>query len=137
MHMPSFAANSPIDPTTALHLGRAATDPTASTSRLPRWFAGPAAVPPAEVASAQLWRLFAIDAQESGDMARALQCWREVGQHAPDALDAMFHVACCHALDEPGRASLIFDALAHDPAAPGGVRLRCAKLAELLESAAN
>lgn len=110
----------------------------ASGGRWQRWFGAPAAAPAPEATSAQLWRLFATDAQDSGDTARALQCWREVGQHAPDALDAMFHIACCHALlDEPGRACLIFEALAHDLTAPAGLRRRCAKLAALLDPAAD
>lgn len=134
MNLPSLAAAQPTFLTAAPRLGRASDAMPSSAGPWQRWFGAPAAVPPAEATSAQVWRLFATDAQESGDIARALQCWREVGQHAPDALDAMFHVACCHALlDDAGRACLIFDALAHDPAAPAGLRQRCAKLAALLE----
>ena len=136
MNLPSFSAAQPTRRIAAPRLARDGEAASASAGRLQRWFGAPAAVPPAEATSAQVWRLFATDAQECGDIARALQCWREVGQHAPDALDAMFHVACCHALlDDAGRAGLIFDALAHDPTAPARLRRRCAKLAALLVSA--
>lgn len=86
------------------------------------------------VDSAQRWRLYATDAQDSGDPARALQCWREVARRQADALDAMFHIGCCHALlQQPGRACLIFDALAHAPGTPDALRQRCTRLLSVLD----
>ena len=88
--------------------------------------------------SAHVWRLCATAAQEDGDSARALQCWREVALREPNALDAMFHIACCHArLHEAGRACLILDSLAHSPRTPEPLRQRCLRLLCLLEPASG
>lgn len=90
------------------------------------------------VDSAHDWRLFATEAQEDGDSARALQCWREVALREPNALNAMFHIACCHArLHEAGRACLILDSLAHSPRTPEPLRQRCLRLLCLLEPASG
>ena len=121
----------------------AASSARTAPPRLPFAAAAPRRPDPAQArapapGSAQLWRLFATDAQEAGDAARALQCWREVALREADALDAMFHIACCHALlQEPDRACLIFDALAHAPAAPQALRRRCGRLLNLLDTAAT
>lgn len=87
-------------------------------------------------AQALRWRRLANEALTAGDPVGALRAWREVGKREPGALDVLFNLGCCHALNhEPQRACLVFDALADSPQAPAALRQRAARLAALLAPA--
>lgn len=84
--------------------------------------------------TANHWRAAAKRAQLRGNVAAALQCWLQVRQVQPRALDVLFHIACCHALlDEPGRACVMLYALAEHPDTPAPLRERAERLAQALE----
>ena len=89
---------------------------------------------PQRYGDVQHWRTVASRAMLAGDAELALRCWRHVRQLQPEALDALFHIACCYArLNEPGRACLIFHALATAPTVPEDLRQRAARLAALVD----
>ena len=93
-----------------------------------------ATVMPQRYGDVQHWRTVATRAMLAGDAELALRCWRHVRQLQPEALDALFHIACCYArLNEPGRACLIFHALAIAPTVPEELRQRAARLAALVD----
>ena len=93
-----------------------------------------AAAMPQRYGDVQHWRTVASRAMLAGAADLALRCWRHVRQLQPEALDALFHIACCYArLNEPGRACLIFQALATAPTVPEDLRQRAARLAALVD----
>lgn len=81
------------------------------------------------------WREAAQRATDRGDTELALSCWNHVRRLQPDALDALFHAACCIAKQgESERAGLMFDVVANHAQAPLDLRRRAARLLGVLEA---
>lgn len=79
------------------------------------------------------WRQVALAASEGGETALALRCWLHVQRLQPQARDAEFHIACCHALGgRREQAAESFAALAQDAALSSDLRRRALRLARLL-----
>jgi thioredoxin-like negative regulator of GroEL len=79
------------------------------------------------------WRRVALAASEQGENTHALRCWAQVLQLQPDAHDAVFHIACCHALGgQREHAAETFAVLAADPGVDEDLRRRSVRLAHLL-----
>jgi hypothetical protein len=82
----------------------------------------------------QHWREVGTRALVAGDAELAMRCWKHVRQLQPESPDALFHIACCHALlNEASRACLIFEGLANMPSVPAPMRERAARLALLTD----
>jgi hypothetical protein len=79
------------------------------------------------------WRQVALAASDSGETALALRCWQHVQRLQPEARDAEFHIACCHALSgRREQAAESFAALAHAASLSPDQRRRALRLARLL-----
>lgn len=87
---------------------------------------------PALVASTH-WRALARRAMNEGNTAGALHCWLQVRDAEPQAMDTLFHIACCQAvLGDRDRARYLFHELAERDRTPPALRVRAAQLAHLL-----
>ncbi len=100
---------------------------TASTSRAPAQAVCPALM------VAKHWRALAKRATSDGNTAGALHCWLQVRDAEPQAMDTLFHIACCQAvLGDKERAGDLFQELAEREETPPAFRQRSAQLARLL-----
>jgi hypothetical protein len=83
-------------------------------------------------------RCAAVAAFDRGDLREALRLWRHVLAMSPRHKDALFQVACCHALlDEPAQACNAFLSVAADARADQSLRRRAAELARLVDPIAD
>lgn len=79
------------------------------------------------------WRQVALAASDGGETALALRCWQHVQRLQPQARDAEFHIACCHALGgRREQAAESFAALAQEATLSPDLRRRALRLARLL-----
>ena len=89
---------------------------------------------PEALADVQTLRADAIAAFDRGDVRDALRLWRLVVAMSPRTRDALFQVACCHALlDEPAQACNAFLSVAADARMDQRLRRRAAELARLVD----
>lgn len=110
--------------------------PTLPARSAPHTGAGPWPDPAADGSSTghQALRAEALAAFDRGDLREALRLWRQVLSSTARTKDALFQVACCHALlDEPAQACHAFMSVADDDGVDPGLRRRAAELARLVD----
>ena len=79
-------------------------------------------------------RQAAVAAFDRGEVREALRLWRLVLAMSRRGRDALFQVACCHALlDEPAQACNAFLSVAADARMDLRLRRRAAELARLVD----
>ncbi len=89
---------------------------------------------PRRYGDADHWRRVATAAGDQGEIDTAMRCWAHVKRLQPEARDADFHIACCHALQgRRERAAHSFADLAADPTVSPMLRRRALRLAQLLD----
>ena len=89
---------------------------------------------PQALADVQDIRQAAVAAFDRGEVREALRLWRLVLAMSRHGCDALFQVACCHALlDEPAQACNAFLSVAADARMGVQLRRRAAELARLVD----